>query len=78
MLFLSPSREPVLLLLLFITLKQDPWRVFTAPRFPSVLHASMLPFAKRAGAFVVEGGGRGGVKTCKGAYRVWREYVACE
>lgn len=62
MLFLSPSREPVLLLLLFITLKQDPWRVFTAPRFPSVLHASMLPFAKRAGAFVVEGGGRGGSK----------------
>ncbi len=43
MLFLSLSRQPVLLLLLFITLKEDPWRVFTVPRFPSVLHASMLP-----------------------------------
>ncbi|KAK1885500.1 Methylxanthine N3-demethylase NdmB [Dissostichus eleginoides] len=48
MLFLSLSRQPVLLLLLFITLKEDPWRVFTVPRFPSVLHAS-----KRAGAFVL-------------------------
>lgn len=35
MLFLSLSRQPVLLLLLFITLKQDPWWAFTVPRLPS-------------------------------------------
>lgn len=43
MLFLSLSRRPVLLSLLFITLKEDPRRVFTVPRFPSVVHASTPP-----------------------------------
>ncbi|KAI4806518.1 hypothetical protein KUCAC02_017338, partial [Chaenocephalus aceratus] len=39
------SRQPVLLLLLFITLKEDPWRVFTVPRFPSVQNEQGLLLA---------------------------------
>ncbi|CAB1419580.1 unnamed protein product [Pleuronectes platessa] len=55
-------RQPVLLLLLFITLKQDPWWAFTVPRVPLGPACLRAPLAKRAGAFVAAGE----VKTCEG------------
>ncbi|TNN88335.1 hypothetical protein EYF80_001551 [Liparis tanakae] len=53
--YLHSGQQPALLLLLFITLKEDPWRVFTVPRFPLGSACFHAPLAKRAGAFVVGG-----------------------
>lgn len=63
MVFLSLSRQPVLLFIAVHHFKGGPMAgVYGSSLPPSVLHASMLPSPKRAGAFVVEGE----VKTCKG------------
>lgn len=72
MLFLSLGRRAMLLLSLFITLKQDPWWAFTVPRF----HPGSACFHARSCTNVCRSFG-GKCKPVK-SHDIRCEYMECE